>query len=166
MRVLSVFLRLFGKPASPWYPSFLEKYFRILKEVFADDCELMIVVKEGRAVSGVMSFYFRDEVSPYYGGEPAKRGIWRATISCTGSLCGVPVKEVIKSLISGAVNITPGLSISRGIGDLSRNRFTTNTSYTGPGRCPTIIRLIPNISFSSRLGKNSLFRLPISSVLT
>ena len=49
-------------------PVFSKKYFRILKEVFADDCELMIIVKEGRTVSGVMSFYFRDEVSPYYGG--------------------------------------------------------------------------------------------------
>jgi FemAB-related protein (PEP-CTERM system-associated) len=49
-------------------PVFSKKYFRILKEVFADDCELMIIVKEGRTVSGVMSFYFRDEVLPYYGG--------------------------------------------------------------------------------------------------
>ncbi|SDA18664.1 FemAB-related protein, PEP-CTERM system-associated [Nitrosospira sp. Nsp11] len=49
-------------------PVFSKKYFRILKEVFTDDCELMIIIKEGHTVSGVMSFYFRDEVSPYYGG--------------------------------------------------------------------------------------------------
>lgn len=49
-------------------PVFSRKYFRLLKETFSDDCELLIVTKEGRIVSGVMSFYFRDEVLPYYGG--------------------------------------------------------------------------------------------------
>lgn len=49
-------------------PVFSKQYFRLLEEVFADDCELMIIVKGGRTISGVMSFYFRDEVLPYYGG--------------------------------------------------------------------------------------------------
>ncbi|MDN5753551.1 MAG: FemAB family PEP-CTERM system-associated protein [Nitrosospira sp.] len=49
-------------------PVFSKKYFRVLKEVFADDCELMIILQGGRTISGVMSFYFRDEVLPYYGG--------------------------------------------------------------------------------------------------
>ncbi|MDN5836067.1 MAG: FemAB family PEP-CTERM system-associated protein [Nitrosospira sp.] len=49
-------------------PVFSKKYFRLLKEVFADDCELMIILQGGRTISGVMSFYFRDEVLPYYGG--------------------------------------------------------------------------------------------------
>jgi len=49
-------------------PVFSKKYFRLLKETFADDCELMIITSGGRTISGVMSFYFRDEVLPYYGG--------------------------------------------------------------------------------------------------
>ncbi len=49
-------------------PVFSKNYFRLLKEVFAQDCELMIIEKDGRIISGVMSFYFRDEVLPYYGG--------------------------------------------------------------------------------------------------
>jgi FemAB-related protein (PEP-CTERM system-associated) len=49
-------------------PVFSRKYFRLLKEVFAEDCELMIIVKDNRTISAVMSFYFRDEVLPYYGG--------------------------------------------------------------------------------------------------
>lgn len=49
-------------------PVFSQKYFRLLKEVFAEDCELMIILKGGRTISGVMSFYFREEVLPYYGG--------------------------------------------------------------------------------------------------
>lgn len=49
-------------------PVFSKCYFHLLKEVFAQDCELMIIEKGGGIVSGVMSFYFRDEVLPYYGG--------------------------------------------------------------------------------------------------
>ena len=49
-------------------PVFSRNYFRILREVFGADCEVMTVTKEGRLVSSVMSFYFRDQVLPYYGG--------------------------------------------------------------------------------------------------
>ena len=49
-------------------PVFAKNYFRLLKQEFADDCEVRVVVKDGSAVSTVMSFYFRDEVLPYYGG--------------------------------------------------------------------------------------------------
>ncbi len=49
-------------------PVFSKKYFQLLKEVFAEDCELMIITKDDKTVSSVMSFYFRDEVLPYYGG--------------------------------------------------------------------------------------------------
>lgn len=56
-------------------PPHSRRYFRELKRVFGDDCECLIVCSpEGRAVSGVMSFYFRDEVLPYYAGDlPAAR---------------------------------------------------------------------------------------------
>ena len=40
----------------------------MLKQEFGQCCELLIIAKDGRTVSGVMSFYFRDEVLPYYGG--------------------------------------------------------------------------------------------------
>jgi FemAB-related protein (PEP-CTERM system-associated) len=49
-------------------PVFPKKYFRLLKEVFADECEILTITLEGRAISAVLSFYFRDEVLPYYGG--------------------------------------------------------------------------------------------------
>lgn len=53
-------------------PVFAKKYFSILKEVFADSCEIQMVENKGRAIGGVMSFYFRDEVLPYYGGGTAE----------------------------------------------------------------------------------------------
>lgn len=49
-------------------PVFAKKYFRLLKDVFAEDCELLTIVKDGKTISSVMNFYFRDEVLPYYGG--------------------------------------------------------------------------------------------------
>lgn len=51
-------------------PPFPKRYFSELKRVFGDACEVLIVVDAGgRPVSGVMSFYFRDEVLPYYAGD-------------------------------------------------------------------------------------------------
>ncbi|WP_292981610.1 FemAB family XrtA/PEP-CTERM system-associated protein [Nitrosomonas sp.] len=49
-------------------PVFSRNYFQLLKAIFAEDCELLVITKDGKVVSAVMSFYFRDEVLPYYGG--------------------------------------------------------------------------------------------------
>ncbi|WP_421621950.1 FemAB family XrtA/PEP-CTERM system-associated protein [Alkalilimnicola ehrlichii] len=49
-------------------PVFSRRYFRILKAVFGDDCEYLTVTRDGQPVASVLSFYFRDEVLPYYGG--------------------------------------------------------------------------------------------------
>ncbi|MFI5445936.1 FemAB family XrtA/PEP-CTERM system-associated protein [Polaromonas sp. UC242_47] len=58
-----------GTPAMP------KKYFKALMTVFGPDCEVLTVVApDGRPLSSVISFYFRDEVLPYYAGdfEPAR----------------------------------------------------------------------------------------------
>ncbi|MBB3117054.1 FemAB-related protein (PEP-CTERM system-associated) [Massilia violacea] len=52
-------------------PVFSKKYFRLLKQIFADDCEVRVILQEDKIVAGVMSFFFRDEVLPYYGGGTA-----------------------------------------------------------------------------------------------
>lgn len=49
-------------------PVFSRRYFELLKDEFGNDCEILTVTHEGNAVSSVLSFYFRDEVLPYYGG--------------------------------------------------------------------------------------------------
>ncbi len=53
-------------------PVFPKKYFKILKEVFAEQCEVLSVEHQGEHIASVMNFYFRDEVLPYYGGGTAK----------------------------------------------------------------------------------------------
>ncbi|MGH7053126.1 MAG: FemAB family XrtA/PEP-CTERM system-associated protein [Stellaceae bacterium] len=49
-------------------PVFSLRYFRVLVECFGDCCEILTVEDQGAALSAVLSFYFRDEVLPYYGG--------------------------------------------------------------------------------------------------
>ncbi len=46
------------------------RYFETLQRVFGSDCEVLTVMSPtGKPVSGVLSFYFRDEVLPYYAGD-------------------------------------------------------------------------------------------------
>jgi FemAB-related protein (PEP-CTERM system-associated) len=53
-----------GTPALP------KRYFEALCETFGDDCEVLTVSSaEGKPLSSVLSFYFRDEVLPYYAGD-------------------------------------------------------------------------------------------------
>ena len=53
-----------GTPAMP------KRYFDTLLHVFGQDCEVLTVTgPDGRLLSSVLSFYFRDEVLPYYAGD-------------------------------------------------------------------------------------------------
>lgn len=49
-------------------PVFSAKYFRVLREVFGNDCRSLMITHEGKDVAGVLSFYFKDQVLPYYAG--------------------------------------------------------------------------------------------------
>ena len=51
-------------------PAFPKRYFQALMTTFGADCEVLTVSSaEGRPLSSVLSFYFRDEVLPYYAGD-------------------------------------------------------------------------------------------------
>ena len=53
-----------GTPAMP------RRWFEALRREFGADCEVLTVCgPDGRPLSSVMSFYFRDEVLPYYAGD-------------------------------------------------------------------------------------------------
>ena len=53
-----------GTPAMP------KRYFAALLREFGNDCEILTVVDpEGAPLSSVLSFYFRDEILPYYAGD-------------------------------------------------------------------------------------------------
>lgn len=51
-------------------PTLPKAYFKELCRVFGPDCEVLtICAPDGRPISSVLSFYFRDEVLPYYAGD-------------------------------------------------------------------------------------------------
>ena len=53
-----------GTPAMP------RRYFQALRDEFGRDCEVLTVVgSDGTPLSSVLTFYFRDEVLPYYAGD-------------------------------------------------------------------------------------------------
>jgi FemAB-related protein (PEP-CTERM system-associated) len=53
-------------------PVFGKRYFRLLKDEFGEQCEILMVTHAGQPVSGMMSFYFRDEMLIEYGGGTAE----------------------------------------------------------------------------------------------
>ena len=53
-----------GTPALP------RRYFQALRDTFGDDCSVLTVsAPDGRPLSSVLSFHFRDEILPYYAGD-------------------------------------------------------------------------------------------------
>lgn len=53
-----------GTPAMP------KRYFALLRQVFGDDCRVLTVLDpQGTPVSSVLTFYWRDEVLPFYAGD-------------------------------------------------------------------------------------------------
>jgi FemAB-related protein (PEP-CTERM system-associated) len=51
-------------------PPYSLRYFEALQREFGHDCEILTVEdKAGNTLSSVVSFYFRDEVLPYYAGD-------------------------------------------------------------------------------------------------
>ena len=49
-------------------PVFSANYFSTLQQIFAERCDVLTVEHQGRAVSSVLSFYYKGQVLPYYGG--------------------------------------------------------------------------------------------------
>jgi FemAB-related protein (PEP-CTERM system-associated) len=49
-------------------PVFSKRYLRNLLDEFGDTSSLLTISKNGKPLSGVLSFYFKDQVIPYYSG--------------------------------------------------------------------------------------------------
>jgi len=49
-------------------PVFGYSYFQNLTNVFGDNCKVLVIEHQGKVIAGVMSFFYRDQVLPYYGG--------------------------------------------------------------------------------------------------
>jgi len=49
-------------------PNYKRRFFHDLARAYGDDCVGLVVYDEGKAVAGVISFTFRDEIVPYFSG--------------------------------------------------------------------------------------------------
>lgn len=65
-RVYSESVRNLGTPV------FGRRYLDVLQQQFGDACRILMIRQGEQDVAGVMSFYFRNEVLPYYGGSIAR----------------------------------------------------------------------------------------------
>lgn len=62
------FHRLYGESVrNLGTPVFSRRYLRLLVERFRDCTEILTVIDDGKPIAAVLSFYYRDEVLPYYG---------------------------------------------------------------------------------------------------
>jgi len=59
-------VRNLGTPVLP------RRWYAALKQAFGEQCEVLTVMHQGTPISSVLSFYFRDEVLPFYGGGGAQ----------------------------------------------------------------------------------------------
>ncbi len=66
--LFSMSYRAFGTPV------FSRKYIKCILEEFQESSSILIVSKNGTPLSGVLSFYYKDQVLPYYSGSrPSSR---------------------------------------------------------------------------------------------
>ncbi len=49
-------------------PVYSVSYFEQLVKTFSEDCRVFLVEHQGKIVAGVLTFFFKDQVMPYYGG--------------------------------------------------------------------------------------------------
>jgi FemAB-related protein (PEP-CTERM system-associated) len=100
-------------------PVFSRRYFRTLAEAFKNDLDVLTVFDRGTPVAAVMTFYWRDEALPYYGGGTS------AARDCS---------------ISAAARSAPARSHSRRTGASRLSRCCTDTGCCEARRCLTTTR--------------------------
>jgi len=89
-----------GTPAMP------KRYFEALLREFGKDCEILTVVDPaGAPLSSVLSFYFRDEILPYYAGDAEHARDFAANdfkywaLMCHAAQCGIKVFDYGRSKV-------------------------------------------------------------------
>jgi FemAB-related protein (PEP-CTERM system-associated) len=61
-RVYAESVRNLGTPVYP------KNYFQDLQETFQDQCRALLVEHQGKCVAGVLTFFYKDQLLPYYSG--------------------------------------------------------------------------------------------------
>lgn len=122
-------------------PVFARRHFALLRSVFDGDCDILSIYHGQQAQASVFTFYFRDEVLPYYGGgsalasstgandfmywEVMRRACARAATACSISAAASRARA-------------PGTSAKNWVSRLSHCRM--HTSWCAPRPCRRSIR--------------------------
>ena len=64
-RLHAIYAQSVHKLGTPVFP---RRYFRLLGEVFRAESDVVTILHEDQPIAAVLTFHFRDEVLPYYGG--------------------------------------------------------------------------------------------------
>ncbi len=101
-RVYRVYAESVRNLGTPVFPA---KYFRLLRVVFGTDCRSLMITHSGLDVAGVVSFYFKDQVLPYYAGSTAAsrdvyaHGFMYWQLMCNASDQGVRIFDYGRSKV-------------------------------------------------------------------
>ena len=113
-------------------PPFAKSFFARLRAVFGDRCEILTVTDpRGRPVSSVLSFYFRDEVLPYYAGDTGDAREVAANDFKYWELMRRACEKGLRFFDYGRSKRGTGLSTSSTTGALRRRRSPTSISCEG-----------------------------------
>lgn len=77
-------------------PVLAKKYYQSLLGTFGDKCSVLTILNEGKPVSSVLNFYFKDQVLPFYGGGPAEARACKANDFMYWELMRLSVAQGIK----------------------------------------------------------------------
>ena len=121
-------------------PVFPKKYFALLQKTFGDECEVRtILTDKDELVGSVLSFYWRDEVVPYYGGgmdiarNVAGNDFMYWNLMQAAAARGCRIFDFGRSKLgTGAYDFKKNWGFTA--------QHPTNTSWSVPRRCRTIIR--------------------------
>ena len=122
-------------------PPLSRRYFETLQSTFGHDVEVLTITDPGgRPVSSVLSFYFRDEVLPYYAGDDVVARDLGANDFKYWELMRRACERGIRIFDYGRSKQGTGPSTSRRTGASSRRRSPTSTVFIGATASPRTIR--------------------------
>jgi hypothetical protein len=114
---------------------------------FGADCEVLTVtMPTAGPVSSVLSFYFRDEVLPYYAGDDETARDLAANDFKYWELMRRACERGCGSSTTAAASRAPGSFASRRTGASSPRRCTTSTACTSATRSRRTTRPTPSTS--------------------
>ena len=89
-------------------PALSRKYFNILSQIFGERMDVLTICNENKPISSVLSFYFKGEVLPYYGGGTKNARTYAANDFMYWSLMQHAVKKGCRSFDFGRSKMNTG----------------------------------------------------------